>query len=93
MLYKDHISHWTDGLSWFVLCEPYISTEPETTQLAFIEVPPNLAPYCGGYDAKLGALPWTRAWLFGWPDDKWKLRSIEHKLIGALALVPEWNKV
>ena len=91
--YRDHKTKWTDGYSVFILCEPYISIPPETFDLSFIEVPTDLAPYCGRYNPKPGTTPWTRAWLFGELYDGWKLEVIGARLQSAVGRVPRWNEV
>jgi hypothetical protein len=91
----DHASMWISSTgSVFLLNEPYSPLLLNSTDLmgkgfAYIEIPLNLSPYCGG---SLNAnAPGTSSYLIADLAHKGELEQIEHQLLHAAQTAPCWN--
>ena len=92
---KDHVSYWSDGLREFVLGEPYGYVLPvkPIAGIAYIELPYEIAPYCGGWSDHADGKPGTRSLLFALAENSSALKDIEIKLMVEGWLAPRWNVV
>ncbi|TSA14895.1 MAG: hypothetical protein D4R79_02355 [Comamonadaceae bacterium] len=93
----DHRSLWKSDLgTLFLLNEPYYGVVNEqqglhSAGLIAMEVPVDLSPYCGCWDAAPGAIPGTRSYLIGDAADVFELGAMIQKLQLAAALALPWN--
>lgn len=96
----DHPTIWESSLGpLFLLNEPYTPlldgrNTRATEGLSYIEVPINMAPYCGGGEIRkafLGTNPGTRSYLITKAENQAELVSIQSKLIQAAKNAPVWN--
>jgi hypothetical protein len=63
-------------------------------RFAVIEVPTNIAPYCGGFDRRADAMPGTRSWLIASSADAGVLKQLEVLLwAAAIRCTKRWNEV
>lgn len=99
-MFLDHCTAWESQTGAdFLLVEPYVlPTCSELRELAnggvlCIEVPVNMSPYCGCWDATPGSLPGTRSYLFASADNEIELQSIAQALAEAARTCPPWNSL
>ena len=92
---QDHVSYWSDDLREFVLCEPYDRVLPvkPIAGLVYIELPIEIAPYCGGWSDHADGKPGTRSLLFALAENSSALKDIEIKLMVEGWQAPRWNLV
>ena len=92
---KGHVSYWFDGELAFVLGEPYgylLPVKP-IPDIAYIKLPYEIAPYCGGWSDHADAKPGTTSFLFAPAEKSPELRGIELSLIIESWQAPRWNVV
>jgi hypothetical protein len=73
--------------------EPYQGqlSDYQTDGLAAVELPHEIAPYCGVWDPAPGALPRTRTFLICNAVSEKKLLRLLDLLKQAAASMPRWN--
>lgn len=98
-MWMDHVSFWqsTAG-AIFILNEPYRISAKDLAALraasfAVFQVPTNLAPYCGRWDAQPGVLPMTTSFLITEAKNASELIAIEQRLKRANESVAPWNSL
>lgn len=98
-MWLDHVSFWqsTAG-AIFILNEPYRISAKDLAALraasfAVFQVPTNLAPYCGRWDAQPGVLPMTTSFLITEAKNASELIAIEQRLKRANESVAPWNSL
>jgi len=91
----DHTTYLDLGNMAVVMTEPYHGSlddfDPE--RFAVIEVPTNIAPYCGRWNADPGAKPWTKTFLIASILKKRQLEAVGVCLEEAAKDMPPWNYV
>ena len=90
----DHVSYWRDGLgNAYVLNEPYhLNCYSPTQDTPFIELPHALAPYCGKFSDKPGAIPGTISILACAKSSSQILSALEGKLSWVSKIASPWNE-
>lgn len=91
----DHTTYLDLGNIAVVMTEPYCGSlddfDPE--RFAAIEVPTNIAPYCGRWDSAPGSKPWTKTFLVSSILKKRQLEAVGVRLEEADKNMPPWNYV
>mgnify|MGYP000244572476 CR=1 FL=1 len=89
----DHTSFWQLGTMAVVLTEPYNCNlkDFECDELYVVEIPVNIAPYCGYWDDDPEALPRTKSFLITTQIKKRQLDKIIERLIVASKTQAVWN--
>lgn len=91
----DHTTYLDLGNMAVVMTEPYPwlgsldDFDPE--RFAVIEVPTNIAPYCGSWDSAAGAKPYSRTYLIASILKKRQLEAVGVCLEEAVKDEPDWN--
>tara|TARA_Y100000588_G_C13392431_1_gene559648 strand:- start:17 stop:502 length:486 start_codon:yes stop_codon:yes gene_type:complete len=90
----DHTTYLDLGNMAVVMTEPYWRTslddfDPE--RFAAIEVPANIAPYCGFWNPAPGATPLTKTYLIASITKKRQLEVVGVRLEEAAKDMPAWN--
>lgn len=92
----DHVSYWRDGLgNAYVLNEPYhlnCDSHSANPDFPFIVLPHALAPYCGGFSAKPGAIPGTVSILSCANSNSYLLNKVGAKLSWISKVASKWNE-
>ena len=92
--HRNHTSFWSDGMSDYVLCEPYRSDLPEKLNgLVVIVLPVEIGPYGGRWSDDPAALPGTTSLLFGLSRDEARLSQLDLMLYAEAQWLPRWNVV
>ena len=91
----DHTTYLDLGNMAVVMTEPYHGSidDFDLERFAVIEVPINMAPYCGRWNANPGAKPWTKTFLVASILKKRQLESVGLRLEEADKDAPPWNYV
>ena len=91
----NHTSYWNLGTMAVVLTEPYnINLEDfDCDDLHVIEVPTNIAPYCGYWDETPGVEPRTKSFLITSILKKRQLEEVLRRLEEAAKNMPPWNQI
>ena len=88
----DHVSYWTDGQHDYLLSEIYdFSPVEQVRDLVVIELPPEIAPYGGGWSNDSDAQPHSRSLLFASSENAFVLESIHLRMMGEARMAPRWN--
>jgi hypothetical protein len=92
----DHISYWVFEGTPIVMNEPYQGqlSDYQTDGLAAIELPHEIAPYCGrviNWDSSDRAKPNTKTFLICKAVSAKKLQKLLERLSQAAANMPRWN--
>ena len=92
--HRDHTSFWSDGVSDYVLCEPYRSDLPEKLNgLVVIVLPVEIGPYGGRWSDDPAAQPGTTSLLFGSDRQRSSFDELRLKFIIDAWDSPRWNVV
>ena len=91
----DHTSFWTLGTMAAVLTEPCnVNLEDfDCDDLHVVEVPTNIALYCGYWDETLGVEPRTKSFLITSILKKRQLEEVLRRLEEAAKSMPRWNQI
>jgi len=90
---KDHTTYLELGNMAVIMSEPYSGKleDFDHERFAVIEVPTNIAPYCGSWDPAPGAKPGTKTFLITSILKKRQLETVLRRLEKAAASMPLWN--
>ena len=90
----NHTSFWYLGNMAVVMTEPYnIKLEDfKCIELYVVEIPDNISPYCGRFDATPGAEPWTKSFLITSILKKRQLDEVIKRLTEREKELPPWNQ-
>jgi hypothetical protein len=90
---KDHTTYLELGNMAVIMSEPYSGKleDFDHERFAVIEVPTNIAPYCGSWDPAPGAKPGTKTFLITSILKKRQLDEVKRRLEKAAASMPLWN--
>ena len=90
----NHVTFFELGNMAVVMTEPYNSELKDYKCAKFyaVEIPVNIAPYCGRFDATPGAEPWTKGFLITSILKKRQLDEVIKRLIKREKELPPWNK-
>jgi hypothetical protein len=90
----DHTTFWELGNMTVLMNEPYRSKLEDfvSDKLYVVEIPVNIAPYCGGYDDTPGAVPGTKSFLITSILKKRQLDEVFKRLIEREKELPPWNE-
>ena len=90
----NHISFWELGTMAVIMNEPYCNKleDYECEELYVVEIPANIAPYCGRWNDTFGAEPWTKSFLITRRLKKRQLDEVIKRLIKQEKELPPWNK-
>jgi hypothetical protein len=91
--HMDHTTFLELGHMAVLLTEPYNSKIEKFAceELYVVEVPENIAPYCGMWSDELGVKPGTKSFLITTRLKKRQLDEVLEKLKEAAAKMPPWN--
>jgi len=87
------MSNWIFEGTPIVMNEPYHGqlSAYQTQGLAAVELPDEIAPYCGFWDLTPGAKPKTKTFLICKAVSAKKLQKLLERLSQAAANMPRWN--
>jgi len=91
----DHTSFWEFLGTPIVLNEPYYGqlSDYQTQGLAAVELPDEIAPYCGFWGATPGPRPGTKSFLITNAVSERKLQKLLQILKEIATHMPPWNQV
>ncbi|MDA9735297.1 hypothetical protein N9V16_07290 [SAR116 cluster bacterium] len=78
-----------------VMNEPYCNKleDYECDELYIVEIPANIAPYCGRWNDTFGSEPWTKSFLITSRLKKRQLDKVINRLIERSKKLPAWNYI
>ena len=84
---------WELGNMAVLLCETYKSNleDYQCEKLYIVEIPVNIAPYCGGWNDALDAKPGTKSFLITTCLKKRQLDKVLQRLKEQSEKMPRWN--
>ena len=77
------------------MSEPYSGKleDFDHERFAVVEVPTNISPYCGGWDATPGAVTRTKTFLITSILKKRQLEAVLRRLKETAETMPPWNQI
>lgn len=93
----DHVSIWRSSVgTMFILNEPYGKLEHVSGCLAkygfaYIELPTQVSPYCGGWADQVGAVPCSTSYFISNHDSNDELLGIQLRIQAEASSLPLWN--